>query len=77
MPVTMSIKNVPDELADRLRLRARKNHRSVQGELIAILENTLAPKALSIDELYELTRASGLRTLSDSVRILREERDAR
>ncbi len=31
MPVSLSIKNVPDELAQRLRERAKRNHRSVQG----------------------------------------------
>jgi len=38
MPVSLSIKNVPDELAEALRERAKRNHRSVQGELMAILE---------------------------------------
>ena len=42
MPVNLSIKNVPDELASRLRKRAAKNHRSLQGELMAILEQTVA-----------------------------------
>ena len=38
MPVNLSIKNVPDALAARLRERAERNHRSLQGELMAILE---------------------------------------
>ena len=29
---------VPDELADRLRERAKRNHRSLQGELLSLLE---------------------------------------
>ena len=33
----LSIKNVPEELAERLRQRAEKNHRSLQGELLSIL----------------------------------------
>ena len=39
MPVNLSIKNVPDTLAARLRERAERNHRSLQGELMAILES--------------------------------------
>jgi plasmid stability protein len=39
MPVNLSIKNVPDALAGRLRERAERNHRSLQGELMAILES--------------------------------------
>jgi plasmid stability protein len=38
MAVNLSVKNVPDELAARLRERAERNHRSLQGELMAILE---------------------------------------
>jgi plasmid stability protein len=38
MPVNLSVKNVPDALAARLRERAARNHRSLQGELMAILE---------------------------------------
>jgi plasmid stability protein len=39
MAVNLSIKNVPDALADKLRARAERNHRSLQGELMAILEH--------------------------------------
>ena len=42
MPVNLSIKNVPDALAARLRERAARNHRSLQGELMAILEGAAA-----------------------------------
>ena len=42
MPVTLSIKNVPEELAAALRERAQGHHRSMQGELMAMLERHLA-----------------------------------
>ncbi len=38
MPVNLSIKEVSDATADRLRARAERNHRSLQGELMAIIE---------------------------------------
>lgn len=34
---TLSIKNVPQDVVDRLRQRAQRNHRSMQGELMALL----------------------------------------
>ena len=34
----LSIKDVPDNLAEALRQRAARNHRSLQGELMAIIE---------------------------------------
>ena len=38
MPVNLSIKNAPDLIVERLRRRAARNHRSLQGELMAIIE---------------------------------------
>lgn len=35
---TLSIKDVPEDWAEALRQRAARNHRSLQGELTAILE---------------------------------------
>ena len=48
MPITLTIKHVPDRIADKLRSRAAASHRSLQGELMAILEATVllsAPQA--------------------------------
>lgn len=42
MGVNLSIKGVPDAVAERLRLRAERNHRSLQGELMAIVEQAAA-----------------------------------
>lgn len=38
MSVNLSIKSVPEAIAERLRARAERNHRSLQGELMAIIE---------------------------------------
>lgn len=46
MAVNLSIKEVPDALADRLRRRAERNHRSLQGELMDIIERA-ATESLS------------------------------
>lgn len=38
MSLNLSIKDVPNAIAERLRQRAARNHRSLQGELMAIIE---------------------------------------
>ena len=42
MPVNLSIKDVPEDIADRLRARAARNHRSLQGELMLLIEQATA-----------------------------------
>ncbi|MCY7314756.1 MAG: Arc family DNA-binding protein [Rubrivivax sp.] len=40
--MNLSIKDVPDAVAERLRVRALRNHRSLQGELMAIIQSAVA-----------------------------------
>lgn len=42
MPVDFSVKRVPDAVARRLRERAERHHRSLQRELLSILESAAA-----------------------------------
>ncbi len=79
MPVNLSIKNAPDDLVQRLRRRAQRNHRSLQGELMAIIE-AAAPeetRLLSPAELLAEVRKLGLKSRSESAAIVREDRDSR
>ena len=46
MPVTLTIKNVPNKLAEHLRALAAAHHRSLQGELMAIIESAGHPHDL-------------------------------
>lgn len=75
MPVSLSIKNVPDEVARRPRLRAERHHRSLRGELLAIIEeavqsdDTLTPMAL----LAEVRRLD-LSTPAEAAEIIRADR---
>lgn len=78
MAVNLSIKNVPDEIAEQLRGRARANHRSLQGELLAVLKASVsASQRLTPAELLEQVRASRLRTPRESAEMIRTERDGR
>ena len=77
MGVNISIKNVPEEKLELLKQRAKNNHRSLQGELMAIIDEaaTRPRRIITIDELAERGRQLGLSTPADSVRMIREDRD--
>jgi len=78
MTTHLSIKNVPDELAQRLRERARRNHRSLQGELMAIIEAAVEHKdVLEADEVLDRVRRLGLSTAADAARTIRRDRNDR
>jgi plasmid stability protein len=77
MPKNLSIKNVPDEIVKLLRAQALRRHRSLQGELLAILEEAVRPNHLTMLELHRRVQELGLRTRDESVRLIREDRDAR
>ncbi len=77
MDSNLSIKRVPQEIVARIKDRAKRNHRSLQGELLAILEETVSPRRVSAEAVYLMVRELGLRTGSESVSLVRENRDAR
>ena len=65
----LSIKNVPDEVLDRLRERAARHHRSIQGELMALLFAALDSPAIAAESLVASeapgTRRSGTRRIEE------------
>ena len=80
MPVTLSIKNVPDRVVERLRLRAKANRRSLQGELLAMVERSAAEsgqRPMTITDLYDWAKAQGFRGTGRSVDDIRRMRDER
>lgn len=78
MTVTLSIKNVPDALAARLRRRAAARHRSLQGELLAILEEAVAgERRISVAEARRMILERGLETPAEARDMVRADRDAR
>ena len=77
MPVNMSIKDVPDDVAKALRERARQNHRSLQGEMLAIIEAATWERPFKAIELWEAAKAAGLSSPNESTAWIREDRDSR
>ena len=78
MPVTLSIKNAPDETVEKLKARAARHHRSLQGELMDIISKAAneGPRLTAADLLAQI-RELGLETGSDSLEIIRAARDGR
>jgi plasmid stability protein len=77
MSVNVSVKNVPDDIVEKLRTRAKRHHRSLQGELMAILEEATGLAGLSVDQAEIRLTSLGLSSAGDATRWTRELRDAR
>jgi hypothetical protein len=73
----LSIKGVPEEQVARLRDRAKANHRSLQGELRALIDEATftVTRKLSIDEVVERVRRLPLKRRNEAARLIREDRD--
>lgn len=77
MTISLSIKDVPEDLAQALRERAARNHRSVQGELMHILETTVRPRPYQAGALWQQIQRLGFSTTGDAAAMIREDRDRR
>jgi len=74
----LSVKNVPAKTMAYLKRRAKDNHRSLQGEVLHILEEVSEPaRKTSLREIWETARDQGLGKGPRSVDIIRELRDSR
>jgi antitoxin FitA len=72
----LSIKGVPEDQVRRLRERAKANHRSLQGELRALLDEAVGtPRPLTVDEIVEKVSGLGLPRRDEAARLIREDRD--
>ena len=77
MPVNLSIKNAPQKIVRKLKQRAERNHRSLQGELMAIITEAAEERPrLTATEILRQTRKLGLAGPSESASIVRADRDA-
>ena len=78
MPINLSIKNAPDDVVQLLRARAERHHRSLQGELMAIIESAVREdRAATPADILAEVRQLGLCTPSEAAAIVRAARDAR
>lgn len=77
MPVNLSIKNAPDDLVVLLKQRAQRNHHSLQGEMLTILEEAVRTGRLTPLQLLAQVEKLDFETPSESVEIVRKMRDRR
>ncbi len=59
MPTTLTLKNIPDTVYERLKASAETHRRSLNSEAIVCLESVLLPTRVAPEE--RLARARGLR----------------
>jgi len=78
MAVDLFIQNVPEDLVVRLNERASRSHRSLQRELLAILELAAVDnRRLTAQDALAQVQALGVSTPQESAAFVREDRDAR
>jgi plasmid stability protein len=73
----VTIRNLDDEVMERIRERARRHHRSVEAELRDIITRTVKPvdiEAFKARAAAIRARTAG-RQQSDSTDLVREDRD--
>jgi hypothetical protein len=75
--VDLSIKGVPEEQVKRLRERAKANHRSLQGELRALIDEATGDRqrALTVDDIAVKVSQLKLTRRDEAARLIREDRD--
>lgn len=75
MGVNLSIKSVPEDWAERLRQRAERNHRSLQGELMALVEAAVGGPATARSSAPPMQgQRRGSQTVEQLARVLDERR---
>lgn len=76
---SVTIKNIPEGLLERLRERAKANRRSLQAELLTILEQAESRRGetLTLEEATRRIRALNLPVRDEAAEIVRADRDAR
>jgi hypothetical protein len=72
--VTVTLKNIPEELYERIKLQAKVNRRSINSEIISVLEHAI-PTRTPIDVQKVLERARKLRELTADYTATAEEID--
>lgn len=74
MPTTLTLKNVPDDVYERLKASAEAHRRSLNSEAIVCLESVLLPGRIPVSE--RLARARALRAALPKGKFLAKDIDA-
>jgi len=68
---TLTIKNIPLDVYERLKHRAKANRRSINQEVIAVIERALETPPIDVDSTVERTQK--IRELTAQYRLRDEE----
>jgi plasmid stability protein len=70
------VRDVSDEVVEKLKARARENRRSLQAEVKLVLEEaTRFDRATALKRIEEVRKMLAGRPMSDSAELIRELRD--
>jgi plasmid stability protein len=71
------IRDLDDDLVATLKARAKSNHRSLQGEVKAMLEEKVRSRSAAavLEELRRFRAAFGKKKFSDSAKLIRADRE--
>ena len=74
---SLTIRNIPKAVLERLRTRAGRHRRSMQGEVLAILESAAAeaPLRRNAAEILHRIRGLGVATPDEATGMIRADRD--
>jgi plasmid stability protein len=62
MATNFTLKNIPEDLYKKVKERAQRNNRSINGEIISILNAATAPNHVPVDVILARARALRERT---------------
>lgn len=56
MATNFTLKNIPEDLYEKVKERAERNHRSINGEIISILNAATMSRPFDLDEIIVRAR---------------------
>ena len=69
--VTVTIKNIPEQIYERIKAQAKINHRSINGEILSILEQAVSLPPIDVQATLE--RARKVRELTAKYTVTADE----
>lgn len=68
---TITVKNIPEQIYERIKAQAKANHRSVNGEILSILEQAVSLPPIDVQATLE--RARKVRELTAKYTVTADE----
>lgn len=59
-PMNFTLKNIPEDIYEKIKVRAERNRRSINSEIVSILGDAVMPRRRNVEEI--LARADEIRS---------------